>query len=63
MTAAQIINAIDKLPPAEREKVAAHLLQDDSWIPESFKRAMEQVESGRTYPMELVMSGAPPPID
>jgi hypothetical protein len=63
MTVNQILKAIDELPAAERAKVVAHILDDDSWIPESFKRAMEQIESGRTYPMELVMSGAPPPAE
>jgi hypothetical protein len=63
MTAEQVIAAIEGLVPEERAKVIAHVLDDDSWIPESFKRAMEQIETGRTYPMELVMSGAPPPID
>jgi hypothetical protein len=61
VTAEAIIAEIEALPRQERAKVLAHFDTDDSWIPESFKKAMEEAEAGKTYPMEDILSGAPPP--
>jgi predicted transcriptional regulator len=62
MSAQEIIEQIKHLPPKERAQVAKFVVeQDDSWIPESFKRGMADVEAGRFAEMETVLSGAPPP--
>jgi len=62
MSAQEIIEQIKHLPPKERAQVAKFVVeQDDSWIPESFKRGMADAEAGRFADMETVLSGAPPP--
>jgi predicted transcriptional regulator len=62
MSAQEIIEQIKHLPPKERAQVAKFVVeQDDSWIPESFKRGMADAEAGRFVDMETVLSGAPPP--
>ena len=62
MSAQEIIEQIKHLPPVERAQVAKFVMeQDDSWIPESFKRGMADAEAGRFVDMETVLSGAPPP--
>jgi predicted transcriptional regulator len=62
MSAAEIIEQIKALPPNERAEVAKFVAEnDDSWIPESFKRGMADAEAGRFVDMETVLSGAKPP--
>jgi len=62
MSAAEIIEQIKSLPPAERAEVARFLVaNDDSWVPDEFKEAMEDLEAGRVFDMDTVMSGAEPP--
>ena len=62
MSAAEIIEQFKSLPPAERAEVAKFIVEnDDSWVPEEFKEAMEDLEAGRVFDMETVMSGAKPP--
>jgi predicted transcriptional regulator len=62
MGATEIIKQIKALPAAERAQVAKFVVeQDDSWIPESFKRGMADAEAGRFVDMETALSGAPPP--
>ena len=62
MSAAEIIEQIKSLSPAERAEVAKFVVEnDDSWVPEEFKEAMEDLEAGRVFDMETVMSGAKPP--
>ena len=62
MSAQQIIEQFKELPPAERAKVAKFVVEnDDSWIPEEFKRGMADAEAGRFVDMETVLSGAKPP--
>jgi predicted transcriptional regulator len=63
MSADALIAELEALPEPERSRVLAHFVQksDDSWVPESFKRGMADIEAGRVYPMEDVMNGAPPP--
>jgi len=62
MSAQEIIEQIKHLPPKDRAQVAKFVVeQDDSWIPESFKRGMADAEAGRFADMESVLSGAPPP--
>ena len=62
MSAAEIIEQIKSLSPAERAEVAKFVVEnDDSWVPEDFKQSMEDLEAGRVFDMETVMSGAEPP--
>ena len=62
MSAAEIIEQIEALPPNERAEVAKFVAEtDDSWVPESFKRGMADAEAGRFVDMETVLSGAKPP--
>jgi predicted transcriptional regulator len=62
MSAAEIIEQFKALPPDERAEVAKFVVaNDDSWVPDEFKEAMEDLEAGRLVDMEIVMSGAKPP--
>ena len=62
MSATEIIEQIKSLPPKERARVTKYVVeQDDSWVPESFKRGMADAAAGRFVDMETVLSGAPPP--
>jgi hypothetical protein len=57
MTAEAIIAELEALPPSERSKVLAHFDShaDDSWIPESFKRSMQEASAGKLVDMERVL--------
>jgi hypothetical protein len=47
MSAKEIIEHIKALPPAERAEVARFIVeQDDSWIPDDFKAAMNEAQQG-----------------
>jgi hypothetical protein len=63
MTAEAIIAELEALPPAERSKVLAHFdfPANDSWIPESFKRSMDEVSAGKLVEMDRVLRGDAPP--
>jgi hypothetical protein len=62
MSAAEIIEQFKALPPGERAVVTKFVVEnDDSWVPDEFKEAMEDLEAGRLVDMETVMSGAKPP--
>jgi hypothetical protein len=63
MSTEALIAQLEALPETERSKVLAHFSQqkDDSWIPESFKRGMADIEAGRVSSMDDIMNGAPPP--
>ena len=62
MSAAEMIEQFKALPPNERAEVAKFVVaNDDSWVPDEFKEAMEDLEAGRLVDMEIVMSGAKPP--
>jgi hypothetical protein len=62
MSAAEIIEQIKALPPEERAEVTKFVVEtDDAWVPEDFKKSMEDLKAGRVFDMELVMSGAEPP--
>jgi predicted transcriptional regulator len=62
VSAAEIIEQIKSLPPADRAEVVKFVVEnDDSWVPESFKRGMADAEAGRVVDMEIVMSRAKPP--
>ncbi len=62
MSAVEIIERIKALPPAERALVARFIVeQDDSWIPEEFKEAMRDAQSGRFVDTETALFETPPP--
>ena len=62
MSAQEIIEQFRGLSPTERAQVAKFVVEnDDSWIPDEFKRGMADAEAGRFVDMETVLSGAPPP--
>ena len=61
MSASELIEQFKALSPKERAQVAKFVVEnDDSWIPESFKRGMADAEAGRFVDMETVLSGAKP---
>jgi predicted transcriptional regulator len=63
MSAAEVIEQFKALPPEERAEVTKYVVEhDDSWIPEDFKQGMADAEAGRIVDMEIVMSGAEPPL-
>jgi predicted transcriptional regulator len=62
MSATEVIEQFKILPANERARVAKLVReQDDSWVPESFKRGMADAEAGRFGEMETILSGAKPP--
>jgi predicted transcriptional regulator len=62
VSAQEIIEQIKSLPPKERAEVAKFVVEnDDSWIPESFKKGMADADAGRFTEMETVLSGKKPP--
>jgi hypothetical protein len=62
MSAAEVIEQIKGLPPAERAQVAKFVVEnDDSWIPDEFKEAMKDAEAGRLVDMETALHETPPP--
>ena len=61
MSADQLIAEFKALPPDQRRQVVeAILLEDESWVAESFRQGMEDIAQGRTVPMETVLSRKPP---
>ena len=57
MSATEIIEQFKALPPSERAQVAKFVVEnDDSWIPESFKQAMADVETGRFVDLDTVLN-------
>ena len=61
MSAQEIIAQIKALSPQEREQVAKFLIEDDSWVPESFKEGMKAAAEGRFIDMEKALFETPPP--
>jgi predicted transcriptional regulator len=62
MSATEIIEQIKELPANERAQVAKYVVeQDDSWIPDEFKEAMQDAEAGRFVDMETALFKTPPP--
>jgi hypothetical protein len=62
MSALEIIEQIKGLPPTERAQVAKFVVEnDDSWIPEEFKQAMNDADQGRLVDMETALHETPPP--
>jgi len=61
MSALEIIEQIKSLPPMERAAVAKFVVeQEDSWIPDEFKEAMQDAEAGRCVDMEKALFETPP---
>jgi hypothetical protein len=61
VSAQEIIQHIKGLPAAERAKIATFLLrEDDSWIPEDFKAAMEDLDASRLVDTETALHETPP---
>lgn len=57
MSAQEIIEQIKVLPPEERTKVAKYVVEhDDSWIPEEFKRGMEDIAAGRVVDLDTALN-------
>jgi len=49
------------LSAEERKRVAETILiEEDSWIPESFRQGMEDIAAGRVMEMETVLREEPP---
>ena len=62
MSAQQVIEEFNALPPAERAQVIKFVMeQDDSWVPESFKEGMKAAAEGRFVDMETALFETPPP--
>ena len=62
MSAQQVIAEFKVLTPAERAQVARFVVEnDDSWIPDEFKEAMNDAECGRVVDMETALQETPPP--
>jgi hypothetical protein len=58
----EIIEQIKALPPGERAVVARFIVeQDDSWIPDDFKAAMNDAQQGRLVDMDKALAEPPPP--
>jgi len=61
VSAQEIIEQIKSLPPSERVAVTKFVVeQDDSWVPEEFKQAMNDAQEGRFVEMEMALSETPP---
>jgi predicted transcriptional regulator len=61
MSAVEIIQQIKELPYVERARVARFVVEeDDSWIPDEFKEAMQDAEAGRLVDMKTALRETPP---
>jgi len=61
VSADQLIAEFKSLPPDQQRRVAEAILREDElWIPESFRQGMEDIEKGRTVPMETALTQEPP---
>jgi hypothetical protein len=61
MSVQELIKELNALPLDERMKVVdAVLSADDSWIPESFRQGMKDIEEGRVVDMETALYEKPP---
>jgi hypothetical protein len=57
MSVDQLIKELKALPQAQRLQVVdAILSEDDSWIPESFRQGMKDLEAGRRVDMDTVLT-------
>ncbi len=57
MSAAELIEQFKALPPDERAQVAKFVVEnDDSWIPESFREAMADVDEARFVDLDIALN-------
>jgi hypothetical protein len=57
MSASELIEQFKALPAKERAQVAKLVVEnDDSWIPESFKQGMADVEAGRFADLDAALN-------
>ena len=60
MSTVQVLEEFRALPGEERRRVAeAILMEEDSWIPESFRAGMADIAAGRVLDLEKTMADAP----
>jgi len=61
MSVEELIKELKSLPQDQRmEVVDAVLGDDDSWVPESFRKGMDDFVHGRTVDMETALTQPPP---
>jgi hypothetical protein len=61
MSVEQLIEELKALPQAQRmEVIDAVLAADDSWVPESFRQGMKDIEEGRVVDMDVALTQKPP---
>jgi hypothetical protein len=57
MSATEVIEQFKALPASERAQVARFVVEnDDSWVPESFKQAMADVEVGQFVDLDTALN-------
>jgi hypothetical protein len=57
MSATEVIEQFKALPASERAQVAKFVVEhDDSWIPESFKQGMADMEAGRFADLDTALN-------
>jgi hypothetical protein len=57
MSAIEVIEQFKALPASERAQVARFVVEnDDSWVPESFKQAMADVEVGQFVDLDTALN-------
>ena len=57
MSATELIEQFKALPAEERAQVAKFVVEnDDSWIPESFKKGMADAEAGHFVDLDEALS-------
>jgi len=61
MSVEELIKELNALPLDQRLKVVDAVLDaDDSWVPESFRQGMADIEAGRVVDMETALREKPP---
>jgi hypothetical protein len=57
MSASELIEQFKSLPAKERAQVAKFVVEnDDSWIPESFKKGMADAEAERLVDLDAALN-------
>jgi hypothetical protein len=61
MSVDQLIQELKALPQEQRLQIFDAVLgEDDSWVPESFRKGMDDFLHGRTVEMETALTEPPP---
>ena len=61
MSVEQLIQELKALPQAKQIEIFDAVLgEDDSWVPESFRKGMDDFLHGRTVDMETALTQPPP---